>query len=131
MNECFSKVSPSSRIGKVGQTPPTPPAQPQRVRRRTSEYFFTFVLSISFYLSLSNKMADIPKEPPPSYDAAAVEHGNHPVKPAAKLPLRIFPLDIPVLNQLKGKRVILASASPRRKQLLAQVKSFLNSSIDL
>jgi len=31
-----------------------------------------------------------------------------------------MPLDIPVLNAIKGKRVILASASPRRRQLFAQ-----------
>jgi len=62
-----------------------------------------------------------PKEAPPSYDVAAVEHGTLPVRPAGKPLLRPFPLDIPVLAQLKGKRIILASASPRRKQLLAQI----------
>lgn len=65
---------------------------------------------------------EVPSEAPPSYDAAAIQHGSLPIRPAGKAPLRIFPLDIPVLNQLKGKRVILASASPRRKQLLAQVR---------
>lgn len=67
----------------------------------------------------------------PTYDAAAAQHGalpmrNGPPSSAAKpLPRGPFPLDIPVLNQLKGKRVILASASPRRKQLLSTV-SLLN-----
>lgn len=35
-----------------------------------------------------------------------------------------FPLDLPALNMIRGKRVILASASPRRRQLLAQVRRF-------
>ncbi|CAG8982316.1 hypothetical protein HYALB_00005317 [Hymenoscyphus albidus] len=60
---------------------------------------------------------------PPSYDAAAAEHGALPARngppPAGKAPFRPFLLDLPVLNQLRGKRVILASASPRRKQILA------------
>lgn len=62
-------------------------------------------------------------EGPPSYDAAAVQHGSLPVRPAGrKLSLvRPFPLDIPILERLKGKRIVLASASPRRRQLLAQI----------
>lgn len=67
------------------------------------------------------------KEAPPSYDAAAVQHGALPTRtgpPGGKIPPRgPFPLDIPILQQLKGKRIILASASPRRKQLLATVCS--------
>lgn len=67
-----------------------------------------------------------PTELPPSYDAAAVQHGSD--LPAAgktakiPLPRGPFPLEIPALMQLRGKRVILASASPRRKQLLGQVR---------
>ncbi|KUJ24181.1 acetylserotonin methytransferase-like protein-like protein [Mollisia scopiformis] len=67
------------------------------------------------------------KGTPPTYEAAAAQHGalptrNGPPPSGAKpLPRGPFPLDIPVLNQLKGKRVILASASPRRKQLLATI----------
>jgi len=66
----------------------------------------------------------IPSDPPPSYETAAqpatVTAGapNHP-RPRGPLPL-----NIPVLNALKGRRVILASASPRRKQLLAQVPHY-------
>lgn len=37
-----------------------------------------------------------------------------------------FPLDLPALNMIRGKRVILASASPRRRQLLAQVRRMAN-----
>jgi len=43
---------------------------------------------------------------PPSYDAA------RPTQPA---------INFPILRELHGKRVVLASASPRRKQLLAQM----------
>jgi len=71
----------------------------------------------------------VPVEAPPSYDGAATQHGALPSRspPAARLPPRgPFPLDIPALNLIRGKRVILASASPRRKQLLGQVR--LNSS---
>lgn len=65
----------------------------------------------------------IPLEPPPNYEDAA-----QPLNPAApqtrqggqpRLPL---PLDLPALNMIRGKRVILASASPRRRQLLASVR---------
>ncbi|KAL1302775.1 hypothetical protein AAFC00_003122 [Neodothiora populina] len=74
----------------------------------------------------------IPLDDPPTYESAA-EHvsllaGQAPpptrpvsiVKggPGPRLPL---PLDIPSLRALRGRRVILASASPRRKQLLAQI----------
>ncbi|KAM0806344.1 Maf-like protein, partial [Usnea florida] len=38
--------------------------------------------------------------------------------PASRLPL---PLNLPLINSLRDRRVILASASPRRKQLLAQI----------
>jgi hypothetical protein len=68
------------------------------------------------------------KAPPPTYEAAAIQHGalparNGPPTPGAKpLPRGPFPLDIPVLNQLRGKRVILASASPSRRQILSTVQ---------
>ncbi|MCJ1281031.1 hypothetical protein MMC26_000349 [Xylographa opegraphella] len=64
------------------------------------------------------KQAGPPDEAPPSYEVAAKPIAA----PARTLPLRApLPLDLPVLNALRGKRVILASASPRRKQLLAQI----------
>ena len=65
----------------------------------------------------------------PTYEAAAIQHGalpsrNGPPTPGSNpLPRGPFPLDIPVLDQLRGKRVILASASPRRKQILSTVFS--------
>ncbi|KXT16805.1 hypothetical protein AC579_5473 [Pseudocercospora musae] len=64
-------------------------------------------------------MADekTPLEPPPAYDGE-----KRPVtqqrQPGPRPPL---PLDLPALNMIRGKRVILASASPRRRQLLAQI----------
>jgi len=39
----------------------------------------------------------------------------------APVPRQPFPLDLPVLQAIRNKRTILASASPRRKQLLAQI----------
>ncbi|KAH6669397.1 acetylserotonin methytransferase-like protein-like protein [Halenospora varia] len=69
-------------------------------------------------------LGETPAAAPPHYEAQAIQHGALPARngpPAGKnpLPRGPFPLDIPVLNQLRGKRVILASASPRRKQIIA------------
>lgn len=63
---------------------------------------------------------DTPNYPPPDYITAAREHG---LKLRQSAPPRKGPqpFDIPVLQYLKSHRVILASASPRRKALLAQV----------
>jgi septum formation protein len=52
-----------------------------------------------------------PIDPPPAYD---------PPKPARGTPLpRPPPLALPVLNDLRNKRVILASQSPRRRQIIS------------
>ncbi|KAI0996195.1 hypothetical protein K3495_g11983 [Podosphaera aphanis] len=63
------------------------------------------------------------KELPPSYEDSAGQHGAiAPTRnrPGGKPPPRgPFPLDLPVLTELRGKRVILASASPRRRQILS------------
>jgi septum formation protein len=57
----------------------------------------------------------LPLEPPPSYEAATP-------KPSLKIPIRpLPPLELPALTLVRNKRVILASASPRRKQLLASI----------
>lgn len=59
----------------------------------------------------------MPDEKEPSYDTLAVNHvRNGPCKPFHRGP---FPLELPVLNQLRTKRVILASQSPRRKQIIS------------
>ncbi|KAI9892120.1 MAG: hypothetical protein M1814_001826 [Vezdaea aestivalis] len=66
--------------------------------------------------ALSEK-SRIPIDAPPSYEATTQS-----LRPQnAPRPRGPLPLDLPALNLLKGKRIILASASPRRKQLLAQV----------
>ncbi|KAL3425061.1 Maf-like protein C3G6.03c [Phlyctema vagabunda] len=63
-----------------------------------------------------------PKTALPAYDDVAAQHGDLPARPAGKpVPRGPFPLEIPILQQLKGKRVVLASASPRRKVLLATI----------
>ncbi|KAF7902356.1 hypothetical protein EAF00_002259 [Botryotinia globosa] len=70
-----------------------------------------------------------PKSPPPTYESASSQHSALPTRPASQsistgkgpVPRGPFPLDIPLLQELKGKRIILASASPRRKQILATI----------
>ncbi|KAM7222899.1 hypothetical protein V8F06_001797 [Rhypophila decipiens] len=57
---------------------------------------------------------------PPEYIAAARAHGI-PLRQSAPVKRGPLPLELPILSYLKTKRVILASASPRRKALLAQV----------
>jgi septum formation protein len=53
-----------------------------------------------------------PTEPPPAYDATS--------SPPTRTPLpRPPPFALPVLNELRNKRFILASASPRRRQILS------------
>lgn len=63
---------------------------------------------------------ETPNYPPPDYITAAREHG---LKLRQSAPPRKGPqpFDIPIIKYLKAHRVILASASPRRKALLAQV----------
>ena len=65
-----------------------------------------------------------PLDPPPDYDKAAAEHGvpapPRPAGPPGRRPIE--PLNLPILKHLNSKRVILASASPRRKALLHQVR---------
>jgi MAF protein len=69
------------------------------------------------------------KESIPAYEDVAIQHAapHTRIPPvgattgAKPVPRGPFPLDIPVLNLLRGKRIILASASPRRKQILSTV----------
>ena len=66
------------------------------------------------------KKSQVPLEPPPSYDAAAKAPASP--QPPLKVPLRTPPpLELPTLAVLRNKRTVLASASPRRKQLLASI----------
>ncbi|KAI1609075.1 septum formation protein [Exophiala viscosa] len=69
----------------------------------------------------NSNSAGTPTGAPPSYEALSVP----PKEPQPGAPPRRLrpppPLELPALNLLRGKRVILASQSPRRKQLLAQI----------
>ncbi|KAL8284797.1 hypothetical protein RB601_006705 [Gaeumannomyces tritici] len=63
---------------------------------------------------------DVPSDPPPAYITGAAAQGirlrqSAPARPGAT------PFQLPIITHLKDKRVILASSSPRRKALLAQV----------
>ncbi|CAK7243168.1 MAG: hypothetical protein STHCBS139747_004679 [Sporothrix thermara] len=68
----------------------------------------------------------IPSDPPPEY-TAAIEHKGPaataaPAASSSSGPRRPPPtLELPIISHLRSHRVILASASPRRKALLAQV----------
>ncbi|KAK1757412.1 hypothetical protein QBC47DRAFT_296700 [Echria macrotheca] len=61
-----------------------------------------------------------PNDPPPEYIQAAQAHGMR-LRQSAPIKRGPYPIDLPILSYLKSKRVILASASPRRKALLAQL----------
>ncbi|KAF2150851.1 Maf-domain-containing protein [Myriangium duriaei CBS 260.36] len=60
----------------------------------------------------------VPLVPPPDYETATDTRSGGQAAPRPKGPL---PFNLPALNMIRGRRVILASASPRRKQLLAQL----------
>ncbi|KAK3383689.1 Maf-like protein-domain-containing protein [Lasiosphaeria ovina] len=61
-----------------------------------------------------------PSDPPPSYIEAARSHGLR-LRQSAPVRRGPLPLELPLLTHLATKRVILASASPRRKAMLEQV----------
>ncbi|GAB1311037.1 threonyl-tRNA synthetase [Madurella fahalii] len=61
-----------------------------------------------------------PLDPPPDHITAARAHGI-PIRQSAPIKRGPLPLELPILSYLRSKRVILASASPRRKALLAQI----------
>lgn len=105
----------------------------QRLNGSASSSFVTNVFDTRFLIRLllhskiveEKKTTPITKmDAPPSYDSAALEHGDLPIRtaPPKGAPRPLFPLDIPVLTQLRGKRIILASQSPRRKQILSLVR---------
>ncbi|KAI4859707.1 Maf/Ham1 [Hypoxylon rubiginosum] len=70
-----------------------------------------------------------PSDPPPDYETSAAEHGQGTRPPPAPPPsqARRPPpppgalLDLPILKFMRTHRVILASASPRRRALLGQL----------
>ena len=64
---------------------------------------------------MSEKRDLLSDDPPPSYEASSSGGRTGSSKSLPRPP----PLSLPVLSDLRGKRVILASGSPRRKQILA------------
>lgn len=78
-----------------------------------------------FSFSLGNRTVamaytSVPSDPPPDYIQAARDHGIR-LRQSAPIRKGPLPFELPIITHLRGKRVILASASPRRKALLAQV----------
>jgi MAF protein len=63
---------------------------------------------------------DVPTEPPPTY-TAATQAQQQQSPPQGRRPPPLAPLELPILKYMRTHRVILASASPRRRALLAQV----------
>ncbi|TGJ88270.1 hypothetical protein E0Z10_g442 [Xylaria hypoxylon] len=65
---------------------------------------------------------DVPADPPPAYAPPATEHGL-PIRPQqqGRRPPPVAALELPILKYMQTHRVILASASPRRRALLAQI----------
>ncbi|KAL9620502.1 MAG: hypothetical protein Q9160_004971 [Pyrenula sp. 1 TL-2023] len=62
----------------------------------------------------------LPPDPPPAYDVSSQPHPP-PQKLSPKGPKPPFPLQLPALNALRSRRLILASSSPRRQQILSQL----------
>lgn len=83
-------------------------------------------LTMSFYNNDNSNYEPAPSEPPPSYDSVdkqpAPVAGGAPAPPRPGQSRAPLPLELAALTALRGKRVILASGSPRRRQLLAQVR---------
>ncbi|KAL2199870.1 hypothetical protein P885DRAFT_29946 [Corynascus similis CBS 632.67] len=92
--------------------------EPQKVERLTMapEELRDYMLSIRYNaMDLTN-----PSDPPPDYITAARAHGI-PLRQSAPIKKGPYPLELPILSYLRSKRVILASASPRRRALLSQL----------
>lgn len=73
---------------------------------------------------MSDKKIDLltPAEPPPSYESSSNPPTKNPPSGStsgAPPPRPPQPLALPSISQLRNKRVVLASASPRRKQIIA------------
>ncbi|RAL16848.1 nucleotide diphosphatase [Aspergillus homomorphus CBS 101889] len=70
--------------------------------------------------ALLNDASSDPSDPPPAYDDTTTPPNPTGTQKRNPLP-RPPPLHLPVLNNLRTQRVILASASPRRRQILSQL----------
>ncbi|KAL9030944.1 MAG: hypothetical protein Q9196_000991 [Gyalolechia fulgens] len=66
------------------------------------------------------KYTSAPVEPPPRYETTAPLLTNFPTAKSSILRAPL-PLDLPFLTSIRGRKIILASASLRRRQLLAQI----------
>ncbi|KAI2638336.1 inosine triphosphate pyrophosphatase-like protein [Xylaria nigripes] len=65
---------------------------------------------------------DVPSDPPPAYTASSQDDGKPRKQPQqGRRPPPPAALELPILQHMRTHRVILASASPRRRALLAQV----------
>jgi len=94
--------------------------QAERAQARSRQ---TAVISIEHRIAMSDtKYEEVPSGPPPNYEKSTQGklplRQNAPIRPGPK------PLEIPILKYLRSKRVVLASASPRRKQLLGQASFY-------
>ncbi|KAI0400808.1 hypothetical protein F4802DRAFT_609877 [Xylaria palmicola] len=77
----------------------------------------------------SKPLADhVPSDPPPAYAAAvSAKDDTLPIRqpqqppPQGRRPPPLAPIELPILKYMRTHRVILASASPRRRALLAQM----------
>jgi septum formation protein len=69
---------------------------------------------------MADQKTSIPNEPPPSYESSN-QRLLSPSTPSALPPRGPLPLELPALVRLRNQRVILASASPRRRALLSQI----------
>ncbi|KAK5637171.1 hypothetical protein RRF57_012883 [Xylaria bambusicola] len=68
---------------------------------------------------------DVPVDPPPAYAPSTKEHGL-PIRQSqqpqqGRRPPPLAPLELPILKYMQTHRIILASASPRRRALLSQI----------
>ncbi|KAI6081900.1 Maf/Ham1 [Hypoxylon rubiginosum] len=74
---------------------------------------------------MDEKKQQTPSEPPPDYETAAAEHSRAGAPPPSQARRPPPPpgalLDLPILKYMRTHRVILASASPRRRALLSQL----------
>ncbi|KAL9115785.1 MAG: hypothetical protein Q9227_000153 [Pyrenula ochraceoflavens] len=66
----------------------------------------------------SEKQGLLPTDPPPSYEISSHTLSAPPRSPSGP-PKKIFPLHLPALDSLRTRRLILASTSPRRSQILS------------
>ncbi|KAI1098713.1 hypothetical protein F4804DRAFT_346108 [Jackrogersella minutella] len=105
----------------------------RRIKAKMEEMEPQQLLELLKYLSATYHMKQpllqpTPSDPPPDYETAAQEHSPPlairqpaPTQPARRPPPPGALLDLPILKYMRTHRVVLASASPRRRALLAQL----------